>query len=353
MTKVELQKFAIARDSSIVSAMKKIDENARGILYVLSKDDKLEGSITDGDIRRWILRTGGIDGRVSEAMNPKCKFLYEGEAGSAKNEIERYKINSVPIVNTEKAVVDIFFAEQAQYRLNGKSLVDTPVIVMAGGKGTRLYPYTKILPKPLIPIGETPILERILKKFNEFGVNDFYITVNYRKEMIKSYFKECDLPFNINYVEEDTPLGTAGSIRLINRKFDKPVFITNCDILIEVEYDKVLDYHKNTGNALTIVSSLKNVSIPYGVLHSKEHGIVTAMEEKPQLSYFINTGMYIINPEHLEKIPSNSFYHMTDLAEQLIKDGEKVGMYPISENSYLDMGQFDEMKRMEELLAGK
>ena len=231
-----------------------------------------------------------------------------------------------------------------------KTVREVPVVVMAGGKGTRLYPYTKILPKPLIPIGDIPIMERIIDKFVEYGVADFYATVNYKKSMIKSYFADLAKEYSIQYVEEDKPLGTAGSLRLIDTEFECPIIVTNCDILIHADYADIYKYHKESGNAITIVSALKNIVVPYGVIHSKENGTVISMEEKPKLSYFVNTGMYVLNPDLLQKIPEDTFFHMTDLTDLLIQEGKQVGMYPISEDSFLDMGEFEEMRRMEKKL---
>lgn len=221
---------------------------------------------------------------------------------------------------------------------------------MAGGEGTRLYPYTKILPKPLIPIGDVPIVERIINKFVNFGAVDFYITLNYKKGMIKSYFSDLSPDYSVKYVEEERPLGTAGSLKLISEKFEKPIFVTNCDILINADYANIYKYHRESGNIMTIVTALKNIVVPYGVLKARSQGIVTSMEEKPRLSYFVNTGMYVLNPEVISMIPEDKFFHMTDLADNLLKEGLQVGMYPVSEDSFLDMGEFEEMKRMEEKL---
>ena len=223
-------------------------------------------------------------------------------------------------------------------------------MVMAGGMGTRLYPYTKILPKPLIPIGETPIVERVLNCFTAYGIQKYYMTVNYKKSMIKSYFSELKPAYDIEYVEENEPLGTSGSIKLIDEKFMSPLFVVNCDALVFADYFDIYQYHRKAENDITIVSSLKNITIPYGVLHSKENGQLTEIEEKPKLSYFINTGMYIINPSVIDKIPGNTVFHMTDLVDSVMRDKGKVGMYPISEDSFLDMGEFSEMHRMEEKL---
>lgn len=168
--------------------------------------------------------------------------------------------------------------------------------------------------------------------------------------MIKSYFSESREDYAIQYVEEDMPLGTAGSLRLIEEDFDKPFIITNCDILIHADYGDIYRYHKESGNEMTIVTALKNIEVPYGVIHSKENGAVETIEEKPKLSYFVNTGMYILNPEVRKEIPKDAFFHMTDMADALLSQNRKVGMYPISEDSFLDMGEFEEMRRMEEKL---
>ena len=349
MVKSDISKFVARKDVTAVQAMQLIDNNTHGILFILNEKDELIGSLSDGDIRRWIIKTGDLNGRAEKLMNKNPKMLLENEKKTGFEFMKSKHIASVPIVNMEKKIVDILFiSDKPSVAENSDGLKGTPVIIMAGGKGTRLYPFTKILPKPLIPIGDIPILERIINRFYNCGADDFYLTVNYKKEMIKSYFKELDPDYSITYVEEDKPLGTGGSIKLIKKKFDRPVIITNCDILIEADYEKVLAYHKESGNALTIVSSLKNVTIPYGVLHSSQNGIISSMEEKPQLSYFINTGMYVLDPQYIEKIPDDTFYHMTHLADQLMSDGLKVGMYPISESSFLDMGEFEEMKKMEE-----
>jgi len=351
MDKQNIEKFITNIHTSVVEAMKKIDKNSNGVIYIVDEKNSLCGCLTDGDIRRWIIKTGNLKGTALEMMNKNPKYLCETDSKDILEFMREKRISSLPIVDKDKKIKNIILIGDFNYEIpnpNKSKLKNTPVVIMAGGQGTRLYPYTKILPKPLIPICDVPILERILNRFFEYGIDEFYITVNYKKEMIKSYFNELKTPYEIHFIEETVPLGTAGSISLIEECFDSPVIITNCDILIETDYVKVIKHHLDSGNDMTVVSSLKNSIIPYGVLHFSEHGVISSIEEKPQLSYFINTGMYIINPQQLESIPKNTVFHMTDLAENLILDGFKVGMYPISEDSFLDMGQFEEMKRMEE-----
>lgn len=351
MSKKELNVFLGKETMTIAEAMAMIDKNAKGILFVVNKDGILKGCLTDGDIRRWLIKTGNLNANISEAMNKNPKKVLLTERKHALGYMKEKQIEAVPLVDTQNVVTDIVFDTDVEESTNkSEELSDVPVIIMAGGKGTRLYPYTKILPKPLIPIGDVPILERIINRFCDFGVNDYYMTVNYKKGMIKSYFADLEPEYSITYVEEDKPLGTAGSIKLIEKTFDTPVFVVNCDVLIQADYTDIYRYHKENGNVMTIVSALKNIEVPYGVLNSKERGIVTSMEEKPSLSYFVNTGMYIINPEVIDEIPKDTFFHMTHLADALMQKGKQVGIYPVSEDSFLDMGEFEEMRRMEEKL---
>lgn len=352
MKSKRLDAYLIYQKSTVVEAMQKIDINTRGILFVVKQDNKLVGVVTDGDIRRWLIKTGDLQGCVDKIMNPSPRVLYRKDVKMAQEYMTKYHITALPIITTKGSLNDIVFLQQeiTEPIEENAGLEGVTVVVMAGGKGTRLYPYTKILPKPLIPIGDIPIMERIIDQFRDVGVMKFYATVNYRKSMIKSYFNDQETDYDICYVEENKPLGTAGSLKLLPERFDKPFVVTNCDILIHADYSDIYKYHLESGNELTIVSALKNILVPYGVIHSSENGIVESMEEKPRLSYFVNTGMYILNPELVDDIPQDEFFHMTHLADKLMKEGRRVGMYPISEDSFLDMGEFEEMHRMEDKL---
>lgn len=348
----QLENYIIFPNNTVVEAMQKIDSNGRGILFIVDELHKLLGVATDGDIRRWIIKTGKLNAKIETVMNPKPKYIFRKNINEAKKYMDENSITAIPVITSKGVISDIIFSntEYSAEKNREKKLKSVPVVIMAGGKGTRLYPYTKILPKPLIPIGDIPIMERIIDKFRDFGVIDFYATINYRKNMIKSYFTDTEKDFEIKYVEENQPLGTAGSLRLIEEDFEQPFIVTNCDVLIHADYEDIYRYHIESENELTIVAALKNIVVPYGVISTSENGIVKSMEEKPKLSYFINTGMYILNPAVKNDIPQNTFYHMTDLTEKLLKANRKVGMYPISEDSFLDMGEFEEMHRMEKKL---
>lgn len=355
MKQKELEKFLIKESVTVVEAMERLDLCAKGVLFVV-EDKKLRGAVTDGDIRRWLLKTGNLKGSIAQFMNKSPKSIYETEISKAKEIMEQYVITAIPVLSQSGEVVDIVFYNEKEKQDGKKAeglLKDIPVVIMAGGKGTRLYPYTKILPKPLIPVGDVPIMERIIGKFREFGTQDFYATVNYRKSMIKSYFSDVAEGYSLSYIEEDEPLGTAGSLSLIEKPFENPFFVTNCDTLIDTDYQALYEHHVASGNALTMVTALKNILVPYGVVNSKENGAIVSLEEKPKLSYFINTGMYVLNPEVVKEVPEHTFFHMTDLVEKLKNQGKQIGMYPISEESFLDMGEFEEMRRMEAKLSKK
>lgn len=352
----QLKIFLTQETTTVVEAMQKIDANGKGILFVVDENRKACGTVTDGDIRRWLIKTGELQASVSSFMNKNPKLVYQNELSNARSIMERYQIKALPVITAKNVIVDIIF--QTEYvdkpeQPDDKALKDVSVVIMAGGKGTRLYPFTKILPKPLIPIGDIPIMERIIDRFRDYGAHKFLATVNYKKNMIKSYFAELTTDYELAYVEEDQPLGTAGSLHLIEEKFDRPIIVSNCDILIQADYGDIYQHHLESNNDMTIVTALKNIVVPYGVIHSKEDGRINGMEEKPRLSYLVNTGMYVLNPDVLERIPKNTFFHMTDLADLLLKEGKKVGIYPISEDSFLDMGEFEEMRRMEQKLQIK
>lgn len=348
---MKVKDLFINESVTIKEAIKKLDETAKKILLV-TEDNKLKGILTDGDIRRWILKNGNLQEPVSYIMNRSPKYIYEKDRYYSKQFLKEKMVEALPVVNANKEVVDIvFWNDNFKNKLNHNNKLQAPVVIMAGGKGTRLEPYTKILPKPLIPIGDTPIVERIIHRFTEYGCNKFYMTVNYKKNMIKAYFNELDKSYEIKYIEEDKPLGTAGSLSLLKEELQETFFVSNCDILIDANYSDILKHHKENKNKITLVTSLKHYTIPYGVIEISATSEVENMIEKPEYNYLVNTGMYILEPEVLEDIPQNTFFHITDLINHYIQTDKKIGVYPVSEKEWLDMGQFKEMENMIERLG--
>lgn len=228
-----------------------------------------------------------------------------------------------------------------------------PVLVMVGGKGTRPYPYTQVLPKPLIPIGDYTITEHILQHFKTYGCDDFTMIVNYKRNLIKAYFSDSELEWNVSFVDEDAPLGTGGGLKLLEGQLKGTFFMTNCDILVEADYSAIYDYHKTSGNLVTMVCAMKKVTIPYGTVEVTDQSQITSMREKPTYSFLTNTGFYLLEPDIFRYIPDNTFIHITDIIQSCINDGRRVGVYPISEAQWSDMGQIAEMQKMYRKVASE
>jgi dTDP-glucose pyrophosphorylase len=346
---MEINTLFINRNISIRQAIEKLDKTAKKILIVV-EENKLIGVVTDGDIRRWIIKNGDLSSFVENIMNKHPIYLNVKNIEGASEIMKKYCIESLPLVNEYKEVVDIVFWNDLF--INKGDYINTQnvsVVIMAGGKGTRLHPYTNIIPKALIPIGDIPIVERIINKFLEFKFKNFYITVNDKKEIIKAYFNR-ELLYNISFLEEEKPLGTAGGMSLLNNAIDNTFFLSNCDILVNADYSKILEYHKKNNNKITVISALINYIIPYGVLKLHENGSIAAINEKPKYEFLVSTGLYILEADILKYIPQSKCFDMNQLISMCLLNYEKVGMYPIIGDNWLDMGGFKEMKNMIEKL---
>lgn len=345
--KDKLTKFFISAESSIKEAMKQMDLAAEKILIIVDSESHLLGTLTDGDIRRFILKNGGIKGHIKECYNKNPIVFSDAEDRTdVKRIMIQKKIEAIPVVDRDNRVIDLLIWS---HLFNGNQLpvaqIDCPVVIMAGGKGERLDPFTRILPKPLIPIGEKPILELIMDNFNQFGVKDFYLTVNYKGEMIKSYFDHVKLKYNLIYIREKEFLGTAGSLKLLPKNFPSTFILSNCDILVHADYADLLKFHKENKNDLTMIGSIQRHIIPYGVIEFSNYGTVEKITEKPEYDFTINAGIYVIEKEILTHIPENTMFHATHLINKLIENGNKIGVYPVSEKSYVDIGQWEEYQK--------
>lgn len=344
---MKIEDFFIKKDQTIISAIKILDTAGKKVALVVEKK-KLIGIITDGDFRRWVLQNGDLNEPVEKIMTKNPKIIYTYQREDAKEQIIKLNVEALPVLNTKEEVVDIIFWNDtfSKSKVKTKQLSHIPIVIMAGGKGTRLYPYTKVLPKPLIPIGDITILERIMNNFIEYGCHDFYITVNYKKNMIKAYLEDKQENVKINFIEEEQFLGTGGSLYLLKDKIKQTFILSNCDILVDADYESIVKFHKQKGNKITMVTSLKVYEIPYGVIKVHNGGTIDEIVEKPEYNFQVNTGFYVIEPEVLEDIPENEFFHITDLINRYISENQKVGVYPITENSWMDMGEMKEMEQM-------
>lgn len=343
-----LQTLCITKDTSIIDSLKTLNETGKKILLV-TENKKMLGVITDGDIRRWLIKNGDLKENVGKVMKTSAKYIFEGYNTREKaiQIMKEFSLEAVPVLNHNYEPIDIIFLKDT---LNNDTVqypqINVPVVIMAGGKGTRLYPYTKVLPKPLIPIGDMTIIERIIDSFKKYGCNDFFITVNYKKILIKSYFEEVNADYNYNFIEEKDYFGTGGSLFYLKDTIDAPFFLTNCDILLSIDYSELFKFHIENNNDITVVTSLKPFQIPYGVINVNDNNQIVSMIEKPKYDFQVNTGMYVLNPDVLEDIPKEQFFNITDLLEEYIKKGKRVAAYTISAEQWADMGEMDKMNEM-------
>ena len=343
--------FLVQKNISIIEALKCLDDAADKVVFVVDQQRRLLGALTDGDVRRHLLNGRSLENSIARVYNKTPQFLLEEEYSSTKAKaiFLASKVFLLPIVNGSRVVVDvvsysILFAADSRQAAEPAERLDMPVVIMAGGKGTRLDPFTKILPKPLIPIGDKPIIELIMDNFQKYGMEHFYVTLNHRSKMIKAYFEEFKTEYKIAYINEEEPLGTAGGLRYLPAGIAGPLFVSNSDILIEEDYRKILAFHKSNANALTIVASVKNDHIPYGVCEIENGGILRRIREKPNLSYLVNTGMYVLDAGVLASIPGGARYDMTELINDIKAKGSRIGVFPVSERSWVDIGDWAKYK---------
>ena len=344
-----LKDYIVNENTFIIDTMRIINKGENAIAFVC-EHMRLLAAVSDGDIRRYMIDGGDLNKEIREIANYTPISVLAGDEVDYDRFMREKSITALPIVDENQILVDIMFLSK---RTSAKEPLRLPVIIMAGGKGSRLKPFTEILPKPLIPIGGQTITEHIIARFEEYQCNHFDMIVNYKKNFIKSYFQDNDTPYDISFVEEPEFWGTAGGLKLIEGKYDGTIFITNCDILIEADYKAIYDYHKTSGNIITMVCARKKVVIPYGTVETDEQGQVMALKEKPSFEFKTNTGLYLVEPEFLKQIPVKTKIDITDVIEQCIDSKKRVGAYLISENDWMDMGQLDEMERMKKHLNVK
>ena len=343
---------SISRDTSLLEAMKLMDLSKVKTLFVID-DGRFEGIVTIGDIQRAIINNIALKEPVSNILKKNKVYGYqsEGEEG-IKDKMRRMRAEVMPIVDEQGDLVDVWFWNDLfkKAELSQREKINLPVVIMAGGKGTRLKPITNVIPKPLVPIGDKTILETILDQFEEIGCTKFYMSVNYKADIIKYYVGKLDHKYDIEFFQEDKPLGTIGGVSLLKGKITTPFFVSNCDSINEQDYRDVYDYHLENRNDLTIVTMVKSFRIPYGVIETGDGGLMTALSEKPELTFQVNTGVYILNPSCIDEIPVGEFFHITHLMEKIKARGGRVGCFPVSEHAWKDMGEWPEYLKMIDVL---
>ncbi|MBI4142368.1 NTP transferase domain-containing protein [Candidatus Uhrbacteria bacterium] len=335
---------------TIRDAMRRLNETSCRILFVTDDHARIIGVVTDGNIRRAIANGTGFTDVLASIMTTTFVSI-DAERGNVRQRavalMRKHDVAQVPVLDAGSRLVDVVTWRECLPPGDGSAPPPQPrhthaVVVMAGGKGTRLDPFTRILPKPLIPIREKPIIEHITDRFVASGFHRFILVVNYKREMLKLYFNELAPSYDVHFVEEQEFLGTAGGLTLLvdHVRDNKPFILTNCDTLLEGDYADILRWHEDQGNAMTIVASHKIVQLPYGVLRLRD-GAFHEMQEKPEIDMLVNTGTYIIDPKVLTMLKSGQHCDMDELITTVHRSGSgRVGVYP-HWGEWLDIGQWE------------
>ncbi|MCD4669830.1 MAG: NTP transferase domain-containing protein [Actinomycetia bacterium] len=320
-----------------------MDAQKRKLLIVVSHN-KYNGLLSIGDIQRAIIRNQAFTDKVSSIMrNDYIVAKPDQNIDDVKKLMLKLRTEFMPVVDEHNNLVNVYLWEDIFGDSKKEPLFrfKLPVVIMAGGLGSRLKPLTNVLPKPLIPINDKTFLEEIFERFSNHGCDTFYLSVNYKAELIEYYLTQQSLPYTINYIKEDKPMGTGGSLSLLKGKINKTFFVSNCDILIDQDYSEVLQYHRENKNEITVIAALKHFPITYGTIETGDNGKLIQLIEKPELTFKINSGMYILEPHILHEIPTNVSFHITQLIENVNTRGGKVGVFPVSEQSWKDIGEWD------------
>lgn len=335
------KKILVSPEITILETMKVIDENAMKLALAVDKNNRLLGSISDGDIRRALLKGISLNEQVKSIMNTRPTTFHDDEPRKDMLVAMRLlRISQIPIVDNEGRVAGLAVLDS----MLNPTRRDNPVVLMAGGLGSRLRPLTQNCPKPLLNVGGQPVLETILENFIDSGFHKFYFSVNYKAKMIEDYFGDGSRRgIEINYIHEDKKMGTAGALSLLPQKPEMPVIVMNGDILTKINFLQLLDFHSDHRAIATMCAHKYDLKIPYGVIKVNKHRLID-IEEKPTNSFFINAGIYVLDPMALDYIPSGTFYDMPTLFTKLIEEQRETAVFPIREY-WLDIGHMSDFER--------
>lgn len=348
----KIENRVIESEETLLGALRLMDAQRVKMLFVF-KEEQFISILTIGDIQRAIVNNIALETPIADVVDYNKQFAHVGEPmDDIRCKMLDLRAECMPMLDDNGNLADVimwndlFEKEEMAFRPK----IDLPVVIMAGGKGTRLKPITNVIPKPLVPVGDKTILEIIMDQFESIGCHKFYMSVNYKADMMKYYLSQLDHKYDIEFFMEEKPLGTIGSVSLLKGKITTPFFVSNCDSINEQDYRDVWDYHVSNHNDMTIVTMVKSFKIPYGVIETGADGLMTALREKPEQTYQVNTGVYILNPELIDEIPEGEFFHITHLMEKVKARGGRVGCFPVSEHSWKDMGEWPEYLKMIKVL---
>jgi dTDP-glucose pyrophosphorylase len=327
----------VGRDTPLKDALLAMDAAGEGFLVVQSPDGVVIGIVADGDVRRALIGNIALDCAVSAVMNREFKFwTSSGGYDEAIKYLKGLKVRQLPILNDRRELVDVLFSDHLELPRR-----DNPVVIMAGGLGTRLRPYTETVPKPMLRVGDRPFLQAILENLAEQGFHRFYFCVNYLADQIIDYFgdgKNWDV--DIQYVQEKKRMGTAGALSLIENPGHLPLLVMNGDLITKVDFGALIDHHVSLGKKATMAVRNSEFQIPFGVVEVDDHAVLSIVE-KPTKSFLVNAGIYLIEPACLSLIPLGQFYDMPTLLDDLLGQGDQVGYFPLYE-SWMDIGRIED-----------
>lgn len=324
--------------------MQTIDSGGRQMAFVVDGSGRLLGTVTDGDIRRALLRGQGLDSLVTAAMNPNPVVKKpDTDLAQLQRQVVERGARQVPVVDRNLVLIGV---EEASAGSKSTAKAN-PVIIMAGGLGSRLFPLTQDVPKPMLPIGGRPILETIVSNFAEQGFSKVFLSVNYKRDMIENHFGDGSrFGLAIDYLREDTRLGTAGALALLPEVPDWPMVVMNCDVLTNIKFDRMLDFHQKQGAAATMAVREFDMQVPYGVVTVDEQSRIQAIDEKPTHRFFVNAGIYVLSPEVLRLLKPNESLDMPQLFQRLRERGQCTAAFPVCEY-WIDVGQRQDLERAE------
>jgi dTDP-glucose pyrophosphorylase len=338
----EIKSICIRLETPILEAMKIIEFNSAKIALVVNEQNQLVGTVTDGDVRRGLIRSIAIQSPVSLIMNQKPTVMnIEASAESLQKIMLQKKISQIPLVDSNHKIISIFLSNELKNTVDKKNTI----VLMAGGLGSRLGSLTADCPKPMLKVGDKPILEIVLENLKEHGFKNFSIAVNFKAEVIEDYFGDgSKMGIEIEYVREQQRLGTAGALSLLKPQNDLPMIVMNGDVITKVNFSEFLENHKKNKYIASMCVRKYDLQVPFGVVHV-EGQLIKNIEEKPTQSFFVNAGIYALNQEALNLIPTNTYYDMPTLFNELLKNSKnKSGVFPIHEY-WMDVGRKDDFNQ--------
>ena len=339
--------LCVTPEVSILNAMEAIDVTAMKYLLVIDECGRLIGTLSDGDIRRSVLKGASYEDDIHAVYHKEFLFLNDDTYSDedAKVLLLENALSYLPVLDSDEKVIRIVTREKLLDSLSqGVGKLHSPIFIMAGGRGLRMEPFTSVLPKPLIPVGNKPIIQHVIEGFSRYGANEFLISVGYKSRILKAYFEDMKSDFEFRFIDEDNPLGTAGSIAYLKDQITEPFFVTNCDIILDTDYRDFYEFHVDKKFSLSLIASNKKYTIPYGTCDVNDEGDLISIEEKPQLNALVSTGVYLVNPDVLEFMTKGVRVDMNELIADVKSRGLSVGVFPVKEESWLDVGEWSEYR---------